>query len=426
MLLRTSPSRLTGTIDIPASKSHTIRGLLMATLADGQSTLYHPLRSADTLNCVDACRALGAQITMDSDDEWHVTGTAGRPTAAADTIDIGNSGTTLYLAMGIAALAAGQTRFTGDEQIQRRSATPLLQALRELGATVTAEGPGGCAPLTVGGGLHGGLLTIECPISQYLSSLLIACPLARGDTTLIVPELNEAPYVALTLSWLDALGIHYTTRADLSEFIIPGRQHYPRFKRRVPGDFSSATFFLVAAAITGSRLTLSGLDMHDPQGDKAVVGMMKKMGCTVTTDSEGLTIQGPKRLRGATFDLNATPDALPAMAVAGCFAEGETRLVNVPQARMKETDRIDVMATELGALGAAVQELPDGLIIRGTGLNGGQASGYGDHRIVMAMAVAGLAARAPISVTTAESASITFPRFPEFLAGVGAHVERLP
>ena len=426
MRLRTSPGPVVGTITIPASKSHTIRGLLMATLAEGRSALLRPLHSTDTLSCVDACRALGAHIDTDDGSEWLVTGTAGRPTAPADSVDVGNSGTTLYLAMSVAALASGLTRFVGDEQIQRRSATPLLQALRELGATAESEEPGGCAPLTVGGGVNGGLLTVECPTSQYLSSLLIACPLARGDTTIIVPELNEAPYVAITLSWLDILGIRYTAADDFSKFIIPGRQHYSRFQRTIPADFSSATFFLVAAAITGSSLTLRGLDMHDAQGDKAVVGMLKKMGCTVTTDADGLTIQGPARLQGATFDLNATPDALPAMAVAGCFAEGETRLVNVPQARIKETDRIAVMAKELASLGATVQELPDGLIIRGRWLHGGQVNGHDDHRIVMAMAVAGLAAQGPITVTSAESAGVTFPGFAELLASVGAQVEQLP
>jgi len=425
MRLRTTPGQIAGTVTIPASKSHTIRGLLMASLAEGQSRLFHPLRSADTLSCVDACRALGAQIDIESDAVWTVTGTAGKPTAPEGSIDIANSGTTLYLAMSIAALASGRTRFIGDEQIQRRSAAPLLEALHELGATVESEGPGGCAPLTVGGGLHGGLLTVECPTSQYLSSLLIACPLARGDTTIIVPELNEAPYVAITLSWLDFLGIRYIATDDFSEFIIPGRQRYSRFERTVPADFSSATFFLVAAAITGSRLTVHGLDMRDPQGDKAVVAMLKKMGCTLKSNDDGLTIQGPDRLHGATFDLNATPDALPALAVAGCFAQGETRLVNVPQARIKETDRIAVMARELASLGATIQELPDGLIIRGRRLRGGEVNGHGDHRVVMAMAIAGLAAQAPISVTTAESASITFPRFPELLASIGAQVERL-
>jgi 3-phosphoshikimate 1-carboxyvinyltransferase len=203
---------------------------------------------------------------------------------------------------------------------------------------------------------------------------------------------------------------------------VPGGQRYPAFERAIPGDFSSATFFLAAAAVTGSELFLRGLDMSDTQGDKAVVGMMEAMGCTVRVERDGLRIAGPERLRGGTFDLNATPDALPAMAVAGSVAEGETRLVNVPQARIKETDRLSMMARELARLGAAVEELPDGLIIRGGGLRGADVSGHGDHRVVMALAVAGLAAEGETTVDTAEAAAVTFPEFADLLRQAGGCV----
>ncbi|MHC4592214.1 MAG: 3-phosphoshikimate 1-carboxyvinyltransferase, partial [Planctomycetota bacterium] len=280
-----------------------------------------------------------------------------------------------------------------------------------------------CAPLVVGGGLRGGSVSIECPTSQYLSSLLIGCPLAQGDTTIEVPLLNEKPYVAMTLGWLNELGIDHEAADDFSRFQIPGRQHYPAFERSVPGDFSSATFFLVAAAITGSRLFLRGLDMQDTQGDKAVVAMLAEMGCDVQVEPDGITVEGPDELEGATFDLNATPDALPAMAVAGCFAWGETQLVNVPQARVKETDRLAVMASELRKMGGTVEELADGLVIQGGGLRGAELHGHGDHRVVMALAVAGLAAEGPATVDSAEAVSVTFPSFVELMRGAGAKMD---
>ncbi len=188
----------------------------------------------------------------------------------------------------------------------------------------------------------------------------------------------------------------------------------------MPADFSSATFFLVAAAVTGSRLFLRGLDMADTQGDKAVVDMLKEMGCTVSVERGGLSIEGPDELRGGTFDLNATPDALPGMAVAGCLARGETRLTNVPQARIKETDRIAVMARELGRMGADATELPDGMVLRHSRLRGAEVEGHGDHRVVMALAVAALAADGPTTIHGAEAAAVTFPDFVDLMRQAGA------
>ena len=426
MRLRVERSILSGGATVPGSKSHTIRGLLLGALAEGTSVLRRPLRSSDTSSCVDACTALGARIDMTTDDAWRITGTDGAPRAAEHTVDVGNSGTTLFLAMSVAALAGGDTEFTGDAQIRSRSATPLLDALRTLGARAEARGENGCAPLLVGGGLHGGHVTIECPTSQYLSSLLIGCPLAQGDTAIDVPLLNEEPYVRMTLAWLDRVGARYEAPPDLRHVEVAGGQSYRAFDCAVPGDFSSATFLLAAAAVTRSRIFLRGLDMQDVQGDKAVVGMLAQMGCEVATEPDGVWISGPDELQGGEFDLNATPDALPAMAVVGAVARGETRLVNVAQARLKETDRIAVTARELARMGADVQERPDGLVVKGSNLHGAEVHGYGDHRMVMALAVAGLAADGETVIDTAESVDVTFPDFVALMSQIGAGMSRLP
>jgi 3-phosphoshikimate 1-carboxyvinyltransferase len=426
MKLQVQPGSLSGSVTIPGSKSHTIRGLIIGTLADGVGVLRRPLRASDTESCIRVCRALGAQVDAQSDEAWTVRGTAGKPRAASGPVDVGNSGTTLFLAMTAAALAEGETEFVGDEQTSRRPAGPLLSALTALGARAYSRRSNGCAPLVVGGGLRGGRVSIECPTSQYLSSLLIGCPLAERDTVIDVSLLNEKPYVGMTLGWLSELGIKYGAADDYSHFEMPGRQHYPSFERMVPADFSSATFFLTAAAVTGSRLLLGGLDMRDTQGDKAVVRMLEAMGCTVQVEPEGVRIEGPEELQGTSFDLNATPDALPSLAVAGCVAAGETRLLNVPQARAKETDRLAVMAAELRKMGAQVEELRDGLIIRQSTLHGAGLEGHGDHRVVMALAVAGLVARGVTTVDTAEAAAITFPNFVDLMRQAGAQVSMVP
>ncbi len=412
------PGTLAGRIRVPASKSHTIRALIIATLADGQSRLLAPLDSDDTRSCLACCRALGAEIAEEA-DAWRVRGTAGRLRVPEDVIDVGNSGTTLYMAMAAAALAPGYTVFTGDEQIRRRPARNLLGALRDLGATAFDTRGNGCAPLVVGGPLRGGRTAIACPTSQYLSALLLAAPLASGTTEIEVTELNEQPYVEMTLDWLDRQLIRYERR-DLTWFRLPGGQSYHGFERSVPGDFSSATFFFCAAAVTASTVTVDGLDPNDPQGDKDVLALLEQMGCRVTWADTSVTVQGAARLRPIDADLNPMPDALPALAVTACFAQGTTRLGNVPQARLKETDRIAVMARELARMGASVQEESDGLVIRGAPLTGAAVDGHGDHRVVMALAVAGLGAAGTTTVSTAESAAVTFPGFFDLLEGLRA------
>lgn len=418
MLLIASPSQLNGAVDIPGSKSHTIRAVALAALAEGTSTIRQPLHSADTAAAFRCFRALGAEI--EAGDCWRVTGVGGQVQTPEDIVDVANSGTTLYVAMVAAALGSGATVFTGDEQIRRRPAGALLQALSDLGATAFSTRDNGCAPLVVRGPLPGGQVTIECPTSQFLTGLLLSCPLAEGDVEITVPLLNERPYVQMTLDWLSRLGVRYTAEG-LQHYQIPGGQRYHAFDRAVPADFSSATFFLCAAALGQGELLVRGLDMNDSQGDKAVVDMLRAMGADITETPEGLLVRG-RGLHGAELDLNATPDALPALAVTACFAAGETRLVNVPQARLKETDRIAVMRAELERLGAGVVEREDGLIIQGGGLRGGLAHGHGDHRVVMALAVAGLYAREPITIDTAEAMNVTFPNFVELMTGLGAQM----
>ena len=419
MELETRRSALAGAVDIPASKSHTIRALAIASLADGESRLVQPLHSLDTVACVEVCRKLGAEIEMG--DDIIVRGTAGRLVMPDDVLDVKNSGTTLYVALSMAALLDGTSVFTGDEQIRKRPAGNLMTALNDLGANVWSTRGNGMAPIVVQGPMRGGHTSIECPSSQYLTALLIGSPLAREAVEIDVPLLHEQPYVHITLGWLDEQGIRYE-RDELSRFRIEPRQGYKAFQKRIAADFSSAGFFLVAAAITGSELTLNGLDMSDAQGDKAVVGMLEEMGASVDVLADGVHIKGGE-LRGREFDMNATPDALPAMAVAASFADGETRLVNVPQARQKETDRIAVMHEELTKAGVPCEELEDGLIIQGGHFRGGRCSGHGDHRVVMAMAVAGLASDQPVVVDTAEAAGITFPNFAELVQAVGGQIE---
>ena len=418
MKLKCTQSRLSGTVEIPGSKSHTIRAVAIAALADGESFVREPLVSADLRATTGAYSALGATIT-EAPGLWRIQGTGGKLHASTDTIDVANSGTTLRVAMGSCALLRqGKVVLTGDEQIQRRPAGPLAQSLTDLGAHVVSRRGNGNPPFEVTGTLRGGETSIEAVTSQYLSSLLMCTPLAPEDSVIHVPLLNERPYVGITLDWLARHGIQIEHNDDLSEFRVPGGQAYSTVDRRIPGDFSSATFFLCAGALGENDIVCRGLDYSDTQGDKAVVEYLRALGADVSVGEEEIHVK-PKALSGCELDLNATPDALPMMAVLGCFARGETRLVNVPQARMKETDRIAVMREELQKLGADVEELEDGLIIHESKLHGAIVDGHGDHRVIMALAIAGTHIEGDTTIEGAEAMDITYPGFADALSSLG-------
>jgi len=419
MDMKIEKSAINGAVDMPASKSHTVRAAFFGALADGISHVKSPLISRDTLAALSTIRAFGARVA-ESEGLWVIEGVGGKPSVPENVIDVGNSGTTLYIGLPVAALADGYTVFTGDEQIRRRPAGSLLDALCSLGAHALSTRANGCPPAVVKGPMKGGRATVNALTSQYVTGLLIAGACAEGPVEVFLESVVEKPYIEMTLGWLASQGVAYECE-DFVRFKVPGGHVYKPFERRIPGDFSSATFFLVAAAIAGGKLNLEGLDMEDTQGDKAVVDYLRQMGANIKITDTGLVVEGSD-LEGAELDLNATPDALPAMAVAGCFANGKTRLVNVAQARVKETDRIAVMTKELGKMGAKITEMDDGLEIKGVPLQGAAVDGHDDHRIVMALAVAGLAAKGQTIISGAEAADVTFPDFKELMLSAGAKI----
>jgi 3-phosphoshikimate 1-carboxyvinyltransferase len=435
MKLIVQKSRLKGQVQIPASKSHTIRAVAIASLAKGRSFIRSPLESEDTKATVLCYRALGAQIDISDPNCWKVMGTGGKVTAPKEIIDVLNSGTTLRVAMGSAALVEpGQKiTFTGDSQIQSRPIGPLMESLGQLGAKCRSLKNNGKAPVEVTGKLAGGKTSIAAFTSQYLSSLLLCTPLAAGDSQIDVTLLNEPGYVQMTLDWLDKQQIKYQNQ-ELLYFKIKANQSYKSFDQVIPADFSSATFFLCAAALFGDEVTLLGLDFSDSQPDKAVVDYLKAMGADISIAANSITVKAAP-LKGVEIDMNKTPDALPALAVTAAFAQGTTKLLNVPQARSKETDRIKCMAEELKKMNVDVEELPDGLIVRGgceprlkdgakylaPRFTGGLVlDGRSDHRIVMALSLAGLGLDKQITIDTAEAMSVTFPNYVELMQTLGS------
>lgn len=418
------PSQLSGTIAVPPSKSHTIRALLISTLAEGTSKIRRPLLKGDGASAIQAAKALGAEIEF-RDEELVVTGIGSDFSRGTENVDMGNSGTGLNLFSSAAALGNRRRHFDGDQSLRSRPVKPLLKPLAELGAEVVHENIKQDLPFTIKGPLKGGSVSVDGINSQFVSSLLFTCPLIPEDTRITVFNLHEQPYIELTLWWLKKQNIRFSHTEDYTSFQISGGQKYSPFNMTVPSDFSSATFAAVAGALSGSCLELTGLDFSDPQGDKGIFDVLKAMGADIKHADGNVSVCGGA-LKGAQVDLNRMPDALPAMSVAAAAAGGETRFTNVAQARIKETDRIKVMAQELTNMGISAEELSDGLIVRGGKLRGARVHGHHDHRVVMALALAGMFADGETVIDTAEAAEVTYPSFVEDFRALGAEIEIVP
>ena len=425
MNLTAERSGLAGSIRIPASKSHTIRGVVVGTLADGRSVLSNPLDAADTQSAASCCRGLGARIDQ-AEERWTIEGIGGALPSEPMALDVGNSGTTLGNLLGLCATGTAPITLDGDASIRTRPYGPLLRSLEQLGATVESAGPNGIAPITIRGPLRGGEANVDGTTSIYLTPLLVACPLASGSSVLRVDgTMNEKGYVRMTLDWLEAAEIELSVNKDLTVVEMPGGQSYRPVDRPVAADFSTAAFPACAAVLAAtSDVVLEGLDFGDSQGDKVVFDILSEMGARFEIGSV-VTVHPTDRLRGRRIDLSGAPDALPMLSVVACAAEGETIFENVAMARIKETDRIAVMREELTKMGASIEERPDGLVIQGSSLRGAEVDGHDDHRVVMALAVAGLIAEGTTTVRGAESVRITYPTFVSSMRCLGARFEEV-
>jgi 3-phosphoshikimate 1-carboxyvinyltransferase len=416
-------SVLSGTIAIPPSKSHTIRALLVATLADGKSIIRDPLLKGDGASALKAAQGLGAKVTF-IDNGVEISGVGADFNSGSDFLDLGNSGTGTNLFASAAALGNRPRRFDGDKSLRSRPFRPVLDALTGLGATYSLENESSDLPFVITGPLRGGVTDINGISSQFLSSILLSSPLIKnGNTICNVYNLHEQPYVELTLWWLKRQGIKIDYSSDFSQFNIPGNQQYKPFEISIPADFSSAAFAAVGAVLTGKNVVLTGLDFTDPQGDKGIFDVLQTMGAQIELEENRVLISQGSSLKDRIIDLNAMPDALPALSVLACFAQGETRFVNVQQARIKETDRIAVMCEELSKMGAFIEELPDGLVIKKSKLKGAVVNGHDDHRVVMALSLAGMIAEGETVIETAEAADVTYPSFVIDFRKIGANIQ---
>ena len=409
---------LNGVVTAPASKSYTIRAVLSALLAEGTSKIRDPLFSLDTKAAMDVCGKLGGRVRK-TDDGIDVDGVAGKIKNPGSTLDTLNSGTTIRISTAIASLSRDRIQLTGDESIRSRPIQPLADALAQLGVKVSTTN--GRPPLEVQGPLRGGKCSIRGDVSsQFISGLLMASPYALKDTAIsITTEMKSKPYVDLTLNMLRLFKIK-VKNSRYQNFIVPSGQVYEATEYTVEGDYSSAAFILAAAALTESKVTVKNLFKDSLQADKKIVEIIKEMGAKIDLKKDSVTVRGGSQLHGIRVDLSDSPDLLPITAVLGAFADGETVIYNTEHARLKECDRIKAMYTELKKMKADVVEKKDGLVLKGGRLQGAIIDSWKDHRIVMAMAVAGLKAEGDTKIADAEVAAVTFPNFVELMEELGA------
>ena len=423
--LKVRPSKLSGEVTAPPSKSYTHRTFMIAALARGESKIVNPLLSFDTKATIEAVRAMGAEVSQE-DDIWLVRGTGGELRPRVNVIDAQNSGTTIRLMSAIAALSTEPVRLTGDESVLKRPMGPLIEALEKLGARASCEGKSGRPPVVVGGGLDGGEVGITGAVSsQFISALLIATPYAQGDVELtITDELRSKPYIEITLELLDAVGAEIRRNKSLTEFKIRGGQTFQALNMTIPGDFSSAAFVLGGATLTGSNVKVNNLDIRGAQGDKRIIKFLEEFGADIKVHGKTVDVSSTGELSGIEVDCCDNPDLVPVLAVLGSVAKGRTKLMNIPHLRFKETDRIRALVAGLKKLKAEVQELPDELRLKGVRqLKGAKLSSYGDHRMAMAFAVAGFAARGETIVDEAQSISVSYPTFVADMRKLGASIE---
>ncbi len=417
---------LTGLIRAPPSKSYTHRAVIMGALAKGTSVIKEPLIGEDTVASMKAMRVLGAKITEEENkliikglDQFQIP---------ENPIDVENSGTTIRFLTALVAHVPGTIRLTGDASIQKRPMAELLDALHQLGVECWSETTAGTPPLVVKGGtLTGGRVSIPGNVSsQFISGLLISAPLAKSDITIqLTTPLKSAPYLAITSKMLRNFGIRHSYNAKRREFQIPGQQVFHPLEFTVPGDFSSAAFFLIAGALLEGRITVSNLDMDDPQGDKQVIEILKKIGAKISINRKGKTVTVSKnRLKPFEVDCGDTPDLVPILAVLASFIPGTSKLFNAAHLRIKESDRLSTITTELQKMKVDIKELPDALIINGNSVH--QAAileSYNDHRIAMALVIAALPLPEKTIIRNIDCIKVSYPSFLADLKMIGGNFQ---
>jgi 3-phosphoshikimate 1-carboxyvinyltransferase len=403
---------LEATVTMPGSKSYTQRALVLAALAEGKSVLRNPLVAEDTSHLLAALRLLGANILSRNGDIL-VTGTGGRLANPGREIYLGNNGTAMRILTGLVSIGWGTFTLTGDQRLRERPIEPLLAALRSLGIDARSLGREGYPPVVIRtSGLQGGKVTLrDIFSSQYISALLLCAPYGAGDTLIeLEGRVPSLPYVDMTIEAMTKFGVD-VQRDTAHCYLVKSGQRYRGIRYRIEGDASSASYFFLAAAICQGKVSVENINPRSLQGDIGFLSLLETLGCSVIWEKNRVELVG-RELHGGdrVFDLGDMPDMVPTLAVLAALRPGRTVIENVAHLRLKESDRLSALATELGKTGIPVEERKDGLIITGGQPHGAEIETYNDHRIAMSFAILGLAVPG-MSIRNPACVSKSFPGF---------------
>ena len=406
---------VTGTIRPPGSKSLTNRALIVAALAKGESFLTGVLDSRDTQVMVDSLKRLSLAVDQNvSEGTVRIEGCHGHPPTREADLWLENSGTSIRFLTALCALGQGRFRLDGNTRMRERPIADLVSALRQFGIEVECELGNDCPPVVIHGrGLPGGIITIKANLSsQFLSAVLMAVPCASQAVEIrLAGELVSEPYIDMTLAVMSQFGVSVNRPAPGVFRIAP--QTYQSTTYDIEPDASAASYFFGLAAVTQGTVTVNGLNANALQGDIQFVRALEQMGCQVVWNADSVTVRG-RPLQGIDIDMNAISDTAQTLACVAPFASGPTRIRNVAHMRLKETDRVSAVVTELRKLGGTVEEHPDGMTIHPGPLHGGTVATYDDHRMAMSFALIGL--RVPgIKIADPGCTAKTYPNYFEDL-----------
>ena len=415
--LRLDPiRRISGSITLPGSKSLSNRVLLLAMLSEGETFIENLLDSDDVRRMIDALAKL--KISFEEDrpgKKIRIQGKGGRIPVDKAELFLGNAGTAIRPLTAALTLGHGRFVLDGIERMRERPIQDLLDGLNQLGAQVRSINNSGCPPVEIiANGLPGGVTKLSGAISsQYLSAILLTSPYAQTPVEVRIKDhLVSIPYVEMTIRLMNRFGVNVDVSEDFKSFHINAPQSYKSPKTYfVEGDASSASYFLAGAAITGGTVTVIGCGTDSLQGDAQFAKIMEMMGAEVQWEANHITVRGSGNLKGIDVDMNEMPDAAMTLAVAALFAKGTTAIRNIYNWRLKETERLKAVSSELKKLGATVEEGEDYIIIEPPEkLLSAEIATYDDHRMAMAFSLAACG-EVPITILDPSCVSKTFPDY---------------
>jgi len=410
------PSKIKGIVKAPASKSMLQRAIAAALLAETPTKILNPTYSNDAKAALGVIKALGARVTADKDEIFIKGGM--NPTG--DVLNCGEAGLSIRMFSPIAALWHEELTLTGEGSLLSRPVTMIEKPLKALGVEVFTTN--GCPPLRVKGPLQGGEAEVDGSVSsQFLTGLLMALPKAPKDSRLKVKDLKSTPYIDMTLSLLDAFGGE-VQHSNYETFFIKGNQRYRIGEYQVEGDWSGASFLLVAGAVAeGGNVTVTGLDMESPQADRKIIGAIKAAGASVKMTSDRVEITNSK-LKAFDFDATHCPDLFPPLVALACNCKGTTVLTGVNRLTHKESDRAMALEKEFSTLGAVIRIYGNRMEILGTKLKGGTIDSHNDHRIAMAGALAAINAEGDVTIQNPQCVAKSYPDFFDDFTAIGGIV----